>query len=725
MASPSSMWICAVTADARAWLGAALCAVAVAACGDKQVPDVAELTEVLSGGAQRSTQGATWQASGAGDRFREGDAVRTTTDGGARLRFIAGGGLRMGAATTIRFGRGALAVNGELEAEGEQATLELEMGRARIAPGTRVRIGQRGGQVRFDVLVGSAVVSRDQRRVEVSAGQAVAVDLKAGAIERVAGAGARATDVRPDRAGGAARAAEGSTAEMPPETSGTEEGAAAEGAAERAAEGAAGGTGTEAESAGPEGAAAAGAEVSTGTPAVDAASAARRGAVVGEVRGAPVRMRGSARQPWRKLAPGRHELAGGAELSIPRGGAVALARGGESAVVHGAADVVVAPRGRGGALVETRSGRADVRAIDAEVAVRVPGGMIVARRGKGGKGGRGSRADLRVDRHEARVAVTGGVVDVVGDRGARERLVTGQSGVIEPGGAIRMSVRQPERADFTIRAGLSAAIHDPGPPTDVRIDFSGQCPGAGSVELSGPGRADRVTVQGRGSAIGRLARGAHSYRVRCTQDSDADAAVVASGQLRVVKDVGTRPLAHQAPHNTVDADGRRYTVMYQNLLPAITFRWPGAPEADRYRLVVAPRKGKRTELGLIASTHTIVSGALAEGHYTYWFEALGPGGPRRDSPRSALTINFDNAARSGYLISPRPDAQWNGESVVVSGGAIDGWRVSVRGKVLPLDRQHRFSAPIVRARDENGIAVQFSHPTHGVHLYVRRAVRRR
>ena len=722
MASPSSTWTFAVSADARAWLAAALCAVAVAACGDRQVPDVAELTEVLSGGAQRSTQGATWQASGAGDRFREGDAVRTTTDGGARLRFIAGGGLRMGPATTIRFGRGALAVDGELEAEGEQATLELEMGRARIAPGTRVRIGQRGGQVRFDVLVGSAVVSRDQRRVEVSAGQAVAVDLKAGAIERVAGAGARATDVRPDRAGGVARAAEGSTSEMPPERAGSEEDAAVEGAAG----GAAGEAGDAADSAGPEGEAGpAGAEVSTGTPPVDAASAARRGAVVGEVRGAPVRMRGSAGQPWRQLAPGRHELAGGAELSIPRGGAVALARGGESAVVHGAAVVVVAPRGRAGALVETRSGRADVRAIDAEVAVRVPGGMIVARRGPRGKGGRGSRADLRVDRREARVAVTGGVVDVVGDRGARERLVTGQSGVIEPGGAVRTSVRQPERADFTIRAGLSATIHDPGPPTDVRIDFSGRCKGAGAVELSGPGRADRVTVQGRGSAIGRLARGAHSYRVRCSEDSDASAAVVASGQLRVVKDVGTRPLAQQAPHNTVDADGRRYTVMYQNLLPAITFRWPGAPEADRYRLVVAPRKGKRTELGLIASTHTIVSGALAEGHYTYWFEALGPGGPRRHSPRSALTINFDNAARSGYLISPRPDAQWNGESVVVSGGAIDGWRVSVRGKLLPLDRQQRFSAPIVRARDENGIAVQFSHPTHGVHLYVRRAVRRR
>ncbi len=725
-----------MSADARAWLGAGLCAVAIAAgaCGDPEVPDVAELTAVLSGGAQRSTQGAAWQGSGAGDRFREGDAVRTTTDGGARLRFIAGGGLRMGPATTIRFGRGALAVDGELEAEGEQATLELEMGRARIAPGTKVRIGQRGGQVRFDVLVGSAVVSRDQRRVEVSAGQAVAVNLERGGLERIAGAGAKATDVRPDRTGGGVRAGADPAAEMPPEASGEAVGEAGATGVAGAAEGAAA-SGTASSEGGAAGAGAGaaegtrtdGAEVSTGAPAVDATAtgAARRGAVVGEVRGAAVRMRATAKQAWRSLAPGRHELAGGAELSIPRGGAVALARGGERAVVHGAADVVVAPRGRGGALVETRSGRADVRAIDAEVAVRVPGGMIVARRGPRSAGGRGSRADLRVDRHEARVAVTGGVVDVVGDRGARERLLTGQSGVIEPGGAIRMSVRQPERADFTVVAGLSATIHDPAPPTDVRIDFSGKCPGAGAVELSGgEPRAQRVTVQGRGSAIGRLGRGAHSYRVRCIQGDDIGAAIVASGNLHVVKDGGTRPFAHQAPHNTVDADGRRYTVMYQNRLPAITFRWPGAPEADRYRLVVAPRKGKRTELGLIASTHTIVSGALAEGHYQYWFEALGPGS-RRGSPRSALTIDFDNAARSGYLISPRPDAQWNGESVVVSGGAIEGWRVSVRGKVLPLDRQQRFSAPIARARDENGIAVQFSHPNHGAHLYVRRARRQR
>ena len=698
--------------------GAVAIGAAAGACGNEDPPDVAELAAVLSGGAQRSVQGAAWQASGAGDRFREGDAVRTTTDGGARLRFLAGGGLRMGPATTIRFGRGALAVDGELEAEGEQATLELEMGRARIAPGSKVRIGQRGGQIRFDVLVGSAVVSRDQRRVEVSAGQAVAVDLGRAGIERVAGAGAAATGTRArGEDSPAPRAGEGPGAQMPPGAAGGGEVPEAAGAA--AAESAAA-QAAEAESA----AAQDGAGVSTGAPPVEApapaAGAAARGTVVGQVRGAPVRMRAGTR-PWSALAPGRHELAAGAELSIPRGGAVSLARGGERAVVHGAADVVVAPRGRGGALVETRSGRADVRAIDAEVAVRVPGGMIVARRGPRSAGGRGSRADLRVDSRESRVAVTGGVVDVVGDRGARERLVSGQSGVIEAGGAVRMSVRQPQHADFTIKAGLSATVHDPAPPTDVRIDFSRLCRGPGAIELSGGDspRAARVTLQGRGSAIGRLGRGGHSYRVRCRQGDAAGAAVVASGQLRVTKDSGTRPLAHQAPHNTVDADGRRYTVMYQNRLPAITFRWPGAPEADRYRLVVAPRKGKRTELGLIASTHTIVSGALAEGHYQYWFEALGPGA-RRTSPRSALAIDFDNAARSGYLISPRPDAQWNGKSVVVSGVAIEGWRVSVRGVSLPLDRQQRFSAPIARARDENGIAIQFSHPNHGVHLYVRR-----
>ena len=52
----------------------------------------------------------------------------------------------------------------------------------------------------------------------------------------------------------------------------------------------------------------------------------------------------------------------------------------------------------------------------------------------------------------------------------------------------------------------------------------------------------------------------------------------------------------------------------------------------------------------------------------------------------------------------------------VSGAALEGWKVSVGGQTLPLDRQHRFTADVSRETDENGIAVEFRHASRGVHL---------
>jgi hypothetical protein len=647
------------------WLLALLSLVALCRCGGHTDADIAELSEVLSGAAQRSEQGTAWGPAATGARFRAGDGVRTSSDGGARLRFLAGGGLRMGPSTTVQFGAGALAVEGELEAEGDDALIDLEVGRAHIAAGSRVRIGRRGREVHFDVLFGSAVVTRDERRVEVAAGQAVDLELDSGKIERVPG------EAAPDRVNSTPPAPDSPPAGQSP------------------------------------------------APAPDQPAA--DGALVGDVQGQPARIRPAGGE-WAALPVGRHSLPAGAEIAVARGGSVAIARDDERAVVRGPAELVVAPSGPGGVLLEARRGRAEVRALAADVTVRVPGGRIVARRDSGSGPGpaTGSGADLGVERGETRVVATAGIVDVVGDQGGKERLVRGQASVVEGGGSLRVEGRPPSRADFTIAAGLTATIHDAAPPTDVRIRFADLCPEAGVVEMAqGESfRAARVRVDGRGAGIVRLARGRHRYRVRCFEGSALADVVVATGRLEVTRDSGTRPLARQAPHNTVDADGRRYTVLYQNRLPAITFRWPSAPEADRYRLHIAPRRGRPIEVTTSSPSHATKPGELAEGQYRYWFAAGG-----RESTQSTLTIDFDNAARSGYLQAPRPDAEWNDSATVVSGAAIEGWRVAVGGAALPLDRQHRFTAPITRAADENGIAVEFSHPEHGVHLYVRRSRR--
>ena len=639
----------------------ALAALALASgCKDEEDEDVAELTRVLAGLAERNVDDGPWQKAQAGARFRDRHSVRTSKDGGARLRFLSGGSLKMGPGTTIRFGPGKVAVDGELEAE-DEAVLELEMGTATIAAGSKVRIGADGATTRFDVLVGSAVVERDQMRRELTAGESLDFELGGSRLEKV-------RRERPAADAGPAPA------------------------------------------------------IADAGPVASAADAGPpepvAGAAVAEVKGKPARARAPGATRWTALATGEHQLAAGTAVSVARGGSLLVSRGDERAEVKGAAELVVAPAGEDGALVETTRGSAVVRATAADVIVRVPGGLIIARRGKGS----GSRANLRVEPRATTVDVDSGVVDVQGRMGGKERLVLGQKGEIARGGGLAVLGRPPQRADFTIRAATSATIHDPAPPTDVRFTFGELCKAGGVLELTRGESFDasRRRIAGEGSAIARLERGAHRYRIRCLADGEARGDAVATGRLRVVRDAGTRPLPRAAPKNTVDADGRPYTVLYQNLLPSITFRWSAAPKAATTRLLVSPARGKTIDVDAPGARYTMPAGKLAEGEYRYWFA----GGPGVSSKKSVLRIEFDNAAATGYVQTPRAGASWSGPSVEVSGAAVEGWKVSVGGQPLPLDRQRRFHASVSRDPDENGIAVEFRHPSRGVHLYVRRGRKR-
>lgn len=645
------------------WRAAALlvsAAVATGGCKDRASSDVAVLRQVVRGSAERTDASESWQPAKDGDRFRVGHSVRTSADGSARIRFLAGSGLRMGPSTTIRFGPGKVAVDGELEAE-RDSTIDLELGRAELRAGSRVRIRREGGQLRFDVLVGSAVVVQGGERTELREGEGLELDFGSSAVRRVSG------DRTPAIAPADAGPLETASSEVP-DAGGGETG---------------------------------------------------EGAVTGEVRGKGVRARAPGQERWDSLGPGSHPLAPGTEVTVAKGGSLMLTRGEERARVHGSAEAVVAPAGEDRTLVETRRGRAEISATAADVSIRVPGGRIVARRGRGS----GSRADIRVAPRGSKVSVDSGVVDLIGDKGGKERLLLGQRGEVGRGGGLAVFGRPPERADFGITAGLSATIHDPSPPSDVRIEFAG-CTGGGVLEVTRGASfaASQWRVPGESSAIVRLNKGSNRYRVRCLDDDGAVSdAASASGRLRVIRDAGTKPLPRRAPHNTVDADGRRYTVLYQNLLPSITFRWPKAPQQTSYKLVVAPARGARTEVTSAEPRHTIGTGKLDEGEYRYWFEA-----GKTSSKKSTLRIGFDNAAGSGYVEAPRPGASWSGSGLVqVRGGVAEGWKVSIGGTALPLDRQQRFSGSVSRPSGDRGFAIEFRHARRGVRLYVRRNGSRR
>jgi hypothetical protein len=612
-----------------------------AGCKGDKAPPLAELVEVTSGTVDKRRADKDWGSAANGDSFVVGDAVRTSDNGGARLRFVGSGSYRMGPSTIIRFGQGTIGLEGELEAE-EGGDLQLEFGTAQISKGGKIRVSGSGGDMTFDVLVGTATVSKDGKVVELGEGEGFDIEIGGSIVERV----------KPPDAG-----------------------------------------------------------VPDAAPPADAAVEVVAGAITATIKGRGAKIKGVDEKTWSKLKPGDHELGAGTLVSLNRRTSMNLTRGTEALTMKGVAEFTLGEADQ--PLVNASKGNASVQATESDVRIAVPGGSIVVRKGAG----TGGKAEINVGRGKTKITSRGGRTDVEGAKGGNESIQIGEWIQLTKTGAMEVYGRAPSFAHFGIPGGQTAFIHDPRLPSNVRIRFNDKCTGEGIVEISKGASfksASRVS-KGTGSAIIKLGPGSHRYRIRCIDSGVLATKAAASGKLRLDRSAGTRPLPKRAPTNQVDSDGRRYTVLYQNLLPSITFRWPNAATSSSYTLNVQPDRGRAQQFKGTKPSISVKTGKLQEGTYRYWFEGGG-----RQSKQSTLKIDFDNAAASGYLRKPGVKDRWGGGQLRVEGAAIKGWAVAVGSVPLPLDRQLRFGTDVAAPGGQGAIAIRFSHPKRGIHYYIRR-----
>ncbi|MBZ0236862.1 MAG: hypothetical protein K8M05_31325, partial [Deltaproteobacteria bacterium] len=198
--------------------------------------------------------------------------------------------------------------------------------------------------------------------------------------------------------------------------------------------------------------------------------------------------------------------------------------------------------------------------------------------------------------------------------------------------------------------------------------------------------------------------GTTRYRVRC----DGGGAVK-SGVVRVQGDTGAAPVVRTPPVNTIETDGRKYSITYQNRLPALTVNWNEA--RGKATLHVVSGGNTRTFDG--SGTFDLPSGSLPEGTHTLWITTGG-----RSSPKTTLKIDFDNAAPTAQITAPAPRATWEGD-VAVTGVTVEGWSVSVDGAPAARDASGRFRTTVASS-GKNAFAIRLAHPQHGVHYYLRR-----
>jgi hypothetical protein len=433
--------------------------------------------------------------------------------------------------------------------------------------------------------------------------------------------------------------------------------------------------------------------------------------IVIRVQGA-VQMKGSDGQ-WSRVPTETESVPAGSELRVSRRGSVRVSRGPEVITIGGGSEAVV---GAEDSLVRMASGRATIESTERNVVLGVPGGLITGRASAGG-----GRSEVQLRRQNAHVNSRAGAVELrspIDNYTARQ----GQSGILNADGSIEVEDRAPTRVHLAVAAGASAIIHDVNLPVAVRVRFDGVCSGEGVVEVARGASFTRPRARsfGNGGANVALPQGANRYRVRCSVGGTPKDEVAAEGLLTIRRDSGRAPLPPGATHNFVDTDGRPYTIYYQNHLPKVTVRWRDAPSAPQYTLHVRPQRGAEDTHTLGRASHTFQSGQIRDGVYRVWFDA--PFAAPPESRKSMITVRYDSAASVASIREPGT-SPIGGQTVRVSGTAVQGCTVSVGGAQLPLDRALRFSGTATVPTEVDAVAIRINHPRTGVHYYLRRVAR--
>jgi len=599
--------------------------------------------------------GAVWSPASKGATFVFGDAVRTESGSTAKVDLTAGGALKLNEKTVVRFLAKGVTV-GARRVHVETGEAEVESGGSGLDIDTAIGLAQiePGARVRITATASDARFQVLVGRAEIDADGGVAARLEAGERFTVSTGAALLDPTVP---------------------------------AERDA-GIAGGATLDA-------------AADAGAPAA---------IVTADVRGAGVRVAASTLAPLVALAPGTARLAEGARLVVPDGASVEVSRGDDRAVVAGQADIVVGHDG--GALLEAKTGRVMIVSPTAGTRVDVPGGSIVLAVGNGG----GAQAQVSLDRGTARVVSNTGQLELRGRAGVAV-LSPGQSGSLDAAGVAVADIKAPSAADVTVPGGESPVVHSPRGAAAVRIRFDGACSGDALVDV-GAGRATRTMFVGGAlsAVVVPLGVGSYRYRVRCV-DAGVPGEARQTGTIQILRDGGAAPLPRSAPHDFIDADGRKYSVLYQNVLPQITVRWPHAPDQPS-SLHLERAAGKVETVHAPSGTAVLPAGAVEEGSYRLWFEADADAAKR--SPDTTLKIAFDNAAPAAEVLQP-VDGQAPGDTVHVAGIAVEGAQVSVNGVAVQLDPEFRFrgDVPAPTTGGDRSIAIRIAHPLRGVHYYLR------
>ncbi len=436
-------------------------------------------------------------------------------------------------------------------------------------------------------------------------------------------------------------------------------------------------------------------------PAPSASAAPPATGISATIRGEGASLRQPTLKAFRAVSPGQVPIEAGSTLQLSGTGSALLRQGGEQTTLNGPGQYLIG--GTNELVVQMQGGSIVLSPTERTQRVAVPGGTVSAEPG--------AEVGIRTNASGTTVSVSRGSVTVNGNQHT-ETLARGEEVVLDKSGRIRRSLsRGLSYSDFSVSPGDSFVVHDPAPPTVIAFSVPAECSRGGVVQLVG-GKPSSGTM-GEGTVNVPLSAGSHRYTVKCFGDEAGASA--AQGTITILADAGTRRLPSSAPANSVDTDGRDYTILYQNQLPRISVRWPKAPETGPFRLLVSLAGGKSQSIASAKPSYAFPPGGIPEGTHSLSFEGSG-----RTSRTTKVTIRFDNATPTASIVSPADRSFAAGASVLVAGTALPGWSVFSGGSQLAMDEQQRFSGQASAAGGQRALLIRFVHPQRGTQFYLRR-----
>jgi len=429
-----------------------------------------------------------------------------------------------------------------------------------------------------------------------------------------------------------------------------------------------------------------------------------------EITGIGVEIQGPNDKTWAAVE-GKGTIPLGAKLRIKKDtGKAVLVSGATSLELSGASSQITI---RENLLMsmDLGTGTATVPAATAGK-VGVPGGAVEL------QGAKDAAAEAKIEvnaRGEAKVSMVHGTSKLVSSHGtATFDMTGGESATLLKAGTINPGVVIPHFFDFKINvadAPKSFSVHDPHGSTAIQFAFQDKCPSGGTVELdhSSAFKTPRVS-EGKESANMLVPQGSWAWRLRCSGGS-----VAAQGQISVVADSGRRPLPQKLSTNTIDADGRVYSIAYQSQIPNVVVKLKGTG-GSAFKLHLATG-GADEVFESTTSSVEIPGKKLKEANYTFWFDKDGV----KQDKITQLKISFDQTAAQVYIEAPTDNSVF-GADVEVAGAALPGWTAKVDAVEIPVnDSNRRFRAKIPPpAGGALAIAIRLSHPKLGIHYYLRR-----